>query len=117
MVESSGEDGVVIMEDKPVSMVRRYSLAQLLEGPGGSRMRGHVKVNKAARSVFHNHQRLKQRESRARYDAEIAGNDGGGVILQKGGSALIAATAAGRSAWYLGQILADRARRHAQAEF
>jgi hypothetical protein len=117
MVESSGEDGVVIMEDKPVSMVRRYSLAQLLEGPGGSWMSGHVKVNKAARSVFHNHQHVKQPESRARDDAEVTGDDGVGVILQKGGPSLIAATAAGRSGWYLGQILADRARRHAQAEF
>jgi len=32
-------------------------------------------------------------------------------------AALVAAPVTGRSGWYLGQILADRARRHAQAGF
>jgi hypothetical protein len=83
LIQSSGEDGVVVMEDKPVSMVRRDAFAQLLEGPGGSWMRRHVKVNKAARSVFHDHQHVKQPESRARDDAEVAGNNRLGVILEK----------------------------------
>ena len=56
LIESGGEDCVVVVKDKPVGMVRRYSFAQLLEGPGGSWMRGHVKVNNSARSVFHDHQ-------------------------------------------------------------
>ena len=67
------------------------SFAQLLEGPGGSWMRRYVKVNKPALSMFHNHQYVKQPESRARDDAEVAGDDGGRVILQKGGPALVAA--------------------------
>ena len=115
LIESGGEDCVVVMEDKPVGVVRRYGFAQLLEGPGGSWMRRHVKVNKPARSVLHDHQHVKQPESRARDDAEVTGDDGRRVILQKGGPSLIAAPAAGRSGWYLGQILADRARRHVQA--
>ena len=79
-----GEYGVVVMEDEPVGMVRRYSFAQLLEGPGGGWMRGHVKVNNAARCVFHDYQHVKQSECCARDDAEVTGDDGGGVILQKG---------------------------------
>jgi hypothetical protein len=37
-IESGGEDCVVVVEDKPVGMVRRYSFAQLLQGPGGGWM-------------------------------------------------------------------------------
>ena len=44
----------MVVEDKPVGMVRWYSFAHLLEGLGGSWMRGYVKVNKPARSVFYN---------------------------------------------------------------
>jgi len=116
-IESGGEDGVVVVEDKPVGMVRWYSFAQLLEGPGCSWMRGHVKVNKPARSVFYNHKHVKQLESRARDDAEVAGNNRLGVVLEKGGPALIAAGVAGRHGGQLWQILPDRARRHEQAEF
>ena len=73
----------MVVDDEPVGMVRWYSFAQLLEGPGGSWMRGHVKVNKPARSVFYNHKHVKQLESRARDDAEVAGNNRLGVVLEK----------------------------------
>ena len=59
-------------------------------------------LNKPARSMFHNHQYVKQPESRARDDAEVAGDDGRRVILQKGGPSLVAALVTGRSGWYLG---------------
>jgi hypothetical protein len=91
-------------------MVRRYSFAQLLEGPGGGSMRGHVEVNNSARSVFHDHQQVKQPESRARDGAEITSDDGRRVILQKGGPALIVAPVA--TAWRGGrlwQVFPDRA--------
>jgi len=117
LIESGGEDCVVVVEDKPVGMVRWYSFAQLLEGPGGNWMRRHVEVNKAARSVFHDHQHVEQPESRARDDAEVTGDDGRRVILLKGGQSVIAAPVAawrGRRLW---QVLVDRARRHALAEF
>jgi len=80
-------------------------------------MRGHVKVNNSARSVLHYHQHVKQPKSRARDDAEVTGDDGRRVILQKGGPALVVAPVAawrGRRLW---QVLVDRARRDAQAEF
>src|SRR5712671_4304238 len=101
LIESGGEDCVVVVKDKPVGMVRRYSFAQLLEGPGGSWMRGHVKLNKSARSVFHDHQHVKQPESRARNDAEVAGNNRLGMVLEKGCPTLITATVA---AWRSRQL-------------
>jgi hypothetical protein len=80
LIESMGEDGVVVMEHAPVGMVRWYSFAQLLEGPGGSWMCRYI-VNKPARSMFHDHQHVKQSDRRARDDAEVAGNDRLGVVL------------------------------------
>ena len=64
IVESGGEDCVVVVEDKSVRVVRGNGLTQLLEGPGGGRMRRHVEVNNAARRMFHDHQHVKQPESR-----------------------------------------------------
>jgi hypothetical protein len=69
-VIESGRKDCIVVEDKAVGMVRRYSFAQLLEGPGGGSMRGHVEVNNSARSVFHDHQQVKQPESSARDGAE-----------------------------------------------
>jgi hypothetical protein len=57
-------------------------------------MRGHVEVNNSARSVFHDHQHVKQPESRARDGAEITSDDGRRVILQKDEPALIVAPVA-----------------------
>jgi len=44
-IAAGGEDRVAVMEDKPVRVVGRDCLTQLLEGPDGSRMGGHVEVN------------------------------------------------------------------------
>jgi sugar lactone lactonase YvrE len=70
-------------------------------------------VNNSARSVFHDHQHVKQPESRARDDAEVTGNDGRRVILQKGGPALVVARVAtfrsavlSKSTGLLGAIMA-----------
>jgi len=55
LIESGGKDCVVVVEDEPVDMVRRYSFAHLLESPGCGRTGSHVEVNNSARSVFHDH--------------------------------------------------------------
>jgi hypothetical protein len=44
LIESGGEDGVVVVEDIPVGMVRWYSFAQLLECPSCGRMGRRVDV-------------------------------------------------------------------------
>jgi len=84
-VESAGEDGVAVMDDKTVRVIRGEGLTQLLEGPSGGRMSCRVEVNNAARRVFHDHQHIKQPERRRRHHAEVTGDDGRGVILEKGG--------------------------------
>ena len=84
LIESGGEDGVVVMEDKPVGMVRRYSLAQLLEGPGCTGMSRRIDVNHSASGMFHHHKHIKNSESGGGDDAEVAGDNGLGVILEKG---------------------------------
>jgi hypothetical protein len=74
-------------------------------------------VNKPARSMFHDHQHVKQSERRARDDAEVAGNDRLGVVLEK------KLTSADRREVYepvRPATLADTSgpwRRHAPAEF
>jgi len=64
-------------------MVRRDCLAQLWEGPGCGRVGSHVQVDNSAGRVFHDHEHVKHSESGACDDAEIAGDDGRGVILEK----------------------------------
>ena len=69
-VESKAEDGVVVVEDKPVSMVQMYSFAQLLEGQGCTGMGRRVDVNHSATSVFHHHEHIKNSKNSGRNDAE-----------------------------------------------
>jgi len=48
VVESTGEDRVTVMEDKPIRMIRGNGFPQLLEGPSRSRMSRYVEMNNAA---------------------------------------------------------------------
>ena len=114
-IESKGEDGVVVMEYKPVGMARRYGFAQLSEGPGCTGMGRRVDVNHSATGMFHHHEHIKNSKSGGRCDVEITGDNGVSVILEKRRPTLIAArpSACCRRLW---QILPNRARRHAQAE-
>ena len=82
-IESKGEDGVVVMEDKPVTMIGRYSFAQLLEGPSCGGMGRRVDVNHSARGMFHHHKHIKNSKSGGRCDVEITGDNGTGVIVEK----------------------------------
>ena len=81
-IESKGEDGVVVMEYKPVGMVRRYSFAQLLEGPDCGGMGRRVDVKHSASGMFHHHEHIKNSKSGGRHDAEVTGDNGTGVILE-----------------------------------
>jgi hypothetical protein len=46
-------------------------------------MGGDVDVKHAARSMFHDHKDVENPKSGSRYYAEIAGDDGLGVMLEK----------------------------------
>ena len=65
-------------------MIRRYSFAQLLEGPGCAGMNRRVDVNHSASGMFHHHKHVKNSKSGGRCDAEVTGDNGVGVILEKG---------------------------------
>src|ERR1035441_4143267 len=67
--------------------------------------------------MFHDHQHIEDSKAGTRYDEEVAGDDGRGVVLEKGRPTLIATTVIAGRARRFGQIFPDGARRHAQAEF
>jgi hypothetical protein len=83
-------------------------------GKGRTRMGSH-EVNNPAGRVFHDHKHIKSSESGTCDDAEVTGDNGLGVILEKGWPTLFAARVIGRCPLWL--ILRDRTRRHAQGEF
>jgi hypothetical protein len=74
----------VVVDDKPVGMVRRYSFAQLLEGPGCGGMGRRVDVNHSASGMFHHHKHVRDSKSGGCCDVEVTGDNGVGVILEKG---------------------------------
>src|SRR5450755_4037803 len=76
-----------------------------------------VKLNNSAGSMFHVHQHVEDSKSGTRYYAEVAGDDGRRVVLEKGRPTLIATAVTAGRARRFGQIFPDGARRHAQAEF
>jgi hypothetical protein len=84
LIESMGEDGVVVVEDNPVTMVRRYSFAQLLEGPGCGGMGRRVDVNHSTSSMFHHDKHIKNSKSGGHCNAEVTSDNGVGVIPEKG---------------------------------
>jgi len=53
--------------------------------------------------MLHDNQHIKQPERRCRHHAEVTRDDGSGVILEKGGPALIAARSAGPGAGDFGR--------------
>src|SRR5713226_6884397 len=97
------------MEHKAVGVVGWDGLAQLLEGPSGGRMGRHVEMNNAARGMFHDHDHIQQPERRRHHDAEVTGDAGRGVILEKRCPTLISASDAAWGGGRLWQILPDRA--------
>src|ERR1019366_371085 len=67
--------------------------------------------------MFHDHQHVEDSKAGTRYDEEVAGDDGRGMVLKKGRPTLIATAITAGCAGRFGQIFRDCARRHAQAEF
>jgi hypothetical protein len=67
--------------------------------------------------MFRSDKHIKNLKSDGRDDAEVTGDDWPPRDFSERWKSLVAAPVADRSGWYLGQILADRARRHSQAEY
>jgi len=121
-----GDDGVQprrkapipIVEDEPVAMRFRKDLAELLEGPGGGRVRRDVDVEQAAAAHLERDEDVEDPERGRHHDAEVAGHEGLGVIPHEHCPPLV-----GLAGWFssiailAAHIPADGSRRHAEPEF
>jgi hypothetical protein len=80
LVEVVREDAVAVMEEEPALMVRWYRFAELLCGPLGRGMHGHMAMQNPTRGVLHQHEDIKEKKVRRDHRAEIAGDDGFGWL-------------------------------------
>ena len=55
-IESRGVDAVPVVDHEPIGLLSGDGFAELLQGPVGRRMGGHVAVNDATRSHFQDHE-------------------------------------------------------------
>ncbi len=81
-------NGIPIMEDEPVGVRPREDFAELLQGPRGGWVARDVYVNQPPASRFHHGQNAEHPELRSHCHAEVAGDQGVGVIPDKGSPAL-----------------------------
>src|ERR1700730_11081298 len=103
-----GENAVPVMDEVAERVITWERFPQLLQGPLGAGVIGDIDVQNPAPVQFHEHEYIKDTESGCDHDEEVTGHDRLGVIAYEGQPAL---ARIGISAWTLGQILADRARR------
>lgn len=74
-VHVRSEDAVPIVDHEPVRMIERQELTELLRGPVGRRMLGHVKVQDSARTDLHRDEDVQDSEVLSNYSEEITGDD------------------------------------------
>jgi len=90
------------MDQKTVRMFLRKRLAELLQRPFSTRMRGHIVMKDLAPAQFHNHEYIKDSESGCEHHEKVASHDGLGMIVHEGQPA---PTRIRRSTAMAGQIL------------
>jgi hypothetical protein len=83
LVEPLGENAVVVMEQKVGTMVSRHGLPQLLLRPRRRGMCRHIGMQNAVGRVFHDDKDIEQAKGRRDDDAEVARDDGLGMIADK----------------------------------
>ena len=105
-VELRREDAIAIMEEKAIVMIRWDCFAQLLQGPGGGGMRGHIDVQNPACCMFHEHKHVEETTGRRDHHTEITGHDRLGMIAHKGPPSLGRCAFPSPRVEMLGQILA-----------
>ena len=74
-VELLGENGIAVMDEQPVRVLRGDCFAQLLKGPWCGRMRRDMGMQNPARGVLHDHQDGAQAKGCRDHDAEVTGNN------------------------------------------
>src|SRR4030095_15675425 len=97
-------------------MVSRHRFAELLYGPLGRGMHRPVAIQNPTRGVLHQYEDREEAKGRCDHRAEIAGDDGFGVVAAKlhptwGEDAMVLTRVEA-----LGHVLAHGARRHAQTK-
>ncbi len=114
-VEPGRVDAVAIVEDESVGVRCSENLPELLQGPSGGGMHRHVDVHEPAASHFHHDEDVEHPEGRAHCHAEVAGQDGLGMVADKGGPPLPGCSTPFPAA-PASHIAVDDARRDPQAE-
>ena len=108
------EDAVPVVNQVTVRVVEPYHFAQLDQGPLRTRVRCDGDTREPAAAVLNSHENIEQSESRCDRHEEIARHYGFSVSLQKRCPSLVASRLAIRA---LRHVLADRPRRHSDAQF
>src|SRR5919204_2440124 len=116
LVEVVREDPVAVMDEELVPMVSRHRFAELLYCPLGRGMHRHVAMQNPTRGVLHQHEDIEETKGRRDHRAEIAGDDGFGVVADKCHPVLGWDAAVRTTVEALGHVLADGSRRHAQTK-
>jgi hypothetical protein len=88
LIELLGENAVAVMDQKTVAMVGRQRFTQLLDRPWRRGMRRHIGIQNPASRMFHDHKDIEETKGRRHHHAEVTGDDGLGMIANKGPSAL-----------------------------
>ena len=107
------EDGVSVMDQKPVRVIERKEFAKLLDAPFRRRMDRDVRVQNAARADLHRNEHVKKSERSRHRNQEVAGHDALRVIADERIPSL-SGVAAARTA--CAQVLSDRPRRNPDSE-
>jgi hypothetical protein len=116
LVEVVREDAVAVMDEELVPMVSRHRFAELLYGPLGCGMHRHMAMQNPTRGVLHQHEDIEETKGRRDHRANIAGDDGFGVVVDKGHPALGWDAGVRSTVEAFGQIRPHGARRHAQTK-
>lgn len=88
LIKLQGEDAIPVMQEKAIGVVSRDRLAQLLHGPLRGGVCGDVAVQEAPCRVFHDHKNVQQVKGRRDDHTKVAGDNGLGMVPDKGGPAL-----------------------------
>ena len=109
LVKVGRENAIAIMDEKTVAMVRGDGFSQLLQCPRCSGVGCYITMHNPTGMVFDNDQDVEQPKRCRHDDAEVTGQYGCRMIVNKGGPALITTWLSAR---VFGHVLAYRTGRN-----
>src|SRR6266851_2454080 len=84
LAKLSAEDAVAVPQEVPRDLFKRECFAQLLPGPLGGGMRGHVEMHDPSSVVSQNQEHVQELKSDRRHAEEVDRHHGLDVILKEG---------------------------------